>query len=73
MTDPTDATIFLNDEYQIICRKKLDDERGNEWICGCELCRLEREPHETNLVGPPDKTVGVLRDDLATHDEPDVP
>ena len=25
-----------------ICRKKLDEERGNPWICECPLCRAER-------------------------------
>jgi hypothetical protein len=26
-----------------ICRKKLDAERGNEFICECPLCRAEKE------------------------------
>ena len=31
----------------IICRKKLDEERGNSWICECPLCREERKAKET--------------------------
>jgi hypothetical protein len=26
----------------VICRKKLDEERGNPWICGCPFCNEER-------------------------------
>ncbi len=26
----------------IICRRKLDEERGNPWICECPVCRLEK-------------------------------
>jgi hypothetical protein len=26
-----------------ICRRKLDVERGNPWICECPLCQAERE------------------------------
>jgi hypothetical protein len=25
----------------VICRKKLDEERGNDWICGCALCQAQ--------------------------------
>ena len=25
-----------------ICRKKLDEERGNPWVCECPLCKNER-------------------------------
>jgi len=26
----------------IICRRKLDEERGNPFICGCPLCKQDR-------------------------------
>lgn len=26
----------------VICRRKLDEERGNPWICECMLCKRER-------------------------------
>ena len=26
-----------------ICRRKLDEERGNPWICECPLCREARK------------------------------
>ena len=34
----------------IICRKNLDEEKGNPWICACPICREARgkdEPNET--------------------------
>lgn len=43
MTDVTDHIITPNDlDDQIICRRKLDEERGNEWICQCPKCCEER-------------------------------
>lgn len=27
----------------VICRKKLDQEGGNPWVCECPLCRVERK------------------------------
>jgi hypothetical protein len=26
----------------MICRKRLDEERGNPWICACPICGEER-------------------------------
>ena len=26
----------------VICRKNLDESRGNPWICECYLCKKER-------------------------------
>jgi hypothetical protein len=26
----------------VICRKSLDEEKGNPWICGCPLCNGKR-------------------------------
>jgi len=50
MADPTDRAIepVEWEDSQVICRRKLDEERGNPWICGCERCRLEREKDERN-------------------------
>ncbi len=83
-TDPTDNAMLLDSNHEVICRKKLDEERGNEWICGCFFCEKEREElenrgkeralYETNLAGPANEAVGVreVRDDLATDDESEV-
>ena len=44
MTDVTDQTINPSDwDDQIICRRKLDEERRNEWICQCPVCKLKKE------------------------------
>jgi hypothetical protein len=32
----------------IICRRLLDEERGNPWICACPLCEQQRK--EANLL-----------------------
>ncbi len=47
MTDPTDNAMMLDlEEYQVICRKKLDEERGNPPICGCPRCKPKKDdPH----------------------------
>jgi hypothetical protein len=26
----------------VICRKRLDEERGNSWVCGCPFCNGKR-------------------------------
>lgn len=31
----------------IICRRSLDDDRGNPWICECPLCRDMRAESES--------------------------
>lgn len=30
----------------IICRRVLDEERGNEWICECPICSQVRKGEE---------------------------
>jgi len=40
--DVTDKYI-IQEGLEIICRKKLDESRGNPWVCQCFLCRRERE------------------------------
>jgi hypothetical protein len=43
--DPTDNVIAPEDwePHQVICRRALDEDRGNPWICGCTACKGERE------------------------------
>ncbi len=42
MMDPTDNAMMLDIEDQIICRRRLDQERKNEWICQCGQCQKEK-------------------------------
>ena len=42
----------------IICRRKLDSEYGNEWLCQCFRCRDEREEIEKKNICKTD-TVNV--------------
>jgi hypothetical protein len=46
----------------IVCRKNLDEERGNPWICECPLCNVQRELEE--------KVPNELRGSLSTPDLP---
>ena len=43
----------------IICRRSLDEERGNEWICMCFRCKAEREEIEKEKACKTD-TVDVV-------------
>ena len=43
--DVTDRHI-IQEDTEVICRKRLDEERGNPWICECSRCQQEREDHE---------------------------
>jgi hypothetical protein len=71
MTDPTDHSMFIESDYEVICFKKEWLRRGLENICGCPKCN-PKVNDETNLAGLPNETMGVLRDDLAVDDEPSV-
>jgi hypothetical protein len=33
----------------LICRRKLDEERGNPWICECPMCQEERKAKEPQM------------------------
>lgn len=40
----------------VICRRKLDEAKGNDWICACPLCQEARRkdpslPYETGGDG----------------------
>ena len=44
MSDITDKLITPSDwDDQIICRRKLDESRGQESICECLRCKEEKE------------------------------
>ena len=36
----------------LICRRKLDEERGNPWICNCLMCREARKEEQIETGGP---------------------
>lgn len=35
-----------------ICRKKLDEERRNPWICECPLCKEARKEEAIQIENP---------------------
>lgn len=43
--DPTDLIIAPEDwePHGVICRKALDESRGQESICGCQVCERQRK------------------------------
>lgn len=43
MMDPTDQAMMLDVDNQIICRRKLDECRGNSWLCECPRCLQEKQ------------------------------
>ncbi len=67
--DPTESSMFLESEYQVICFKEQWLRRGFENICGCQSCN-PKVNHETNLAGLPNEAMGVreVREDLATNE-----
>jgi hypothetical protein len=46
----------------VICRRNLDESRGNPFICECPLCRDERKETETYVMeGIDDRSDPPLR------------
>jgi len=53
----------------VICRKKLDEERGNDFLCGCPLCREAKRSEKDEGLFHSGGAGGTLRsqpeDDLS--------
>jgi hypothetical protein len=44
----------------VICRKNLDERRGNPWICECPMCRGKRKDNLLNPGEGKDKGQGEI-------------
>lgn len=58
------------DDMQTICIAKLLEERKLPAWCTCFKCMVR---NGNDMVGLPNETVGVPRNDLAVDDEPTLP
>jgi hypothetical protein len=45
----------------VICRKILDQKKGNPWVCACPLCQRERRSREYKSLIPAVRAKLVLQ------------
>ena len=47
----------------VICRRLLDESRGNTFICACPMCEQQRK--EVNLLNP-DEPLGMAGEEISS-------
>ena len=52
----------------VICRKRLDEERGLPWVCTCPNCNGTREQSKPEIEGKGEDAVSILRVDEKRRD-----